>query len=89
MSLKRCEVEDVQRRMMKFYYDLSPEQRKSDAISGEPTGMCDVGKSLFDGFCEDPFKNPQFVHHFGVEPEFGGCTTCRDAFLKYLFSITN
>jgi hypothetical protein len=72
-----------QKMLMEFYYNLSTEKRKQKGI---PENLCEKGKTMFENFCEDPFKHTEFLHHFGVRPEHGGCKTCHDAFFEYLES---
>lgn len=79
------EQKELTRRWTNFLIDLTPEERKSSVLAGEPN-LCDQGKKMFGEYCDNPKENIQFLTHFGAKP---GCEQCHDAFLKHLWLVTD
>lgn len=82
-----AELRSLVRKLNKFF-DLTPEQRKKSPLVGEPKGMCEIGKELFERFCNDPSNNREFMVHYDAT-RCDGCVVCRVAFLRHLLLVVD
>ena len=87
-KLSSSEMEDLVRRFNKFFSVLDPDERRSSLLLGEPRGMCEAGRALFESFCQDPENRREFLRHYD-QTRPGGCRQCLESFLRHLFLVTD
>ncbi|MBI4156080.1 MAG: hypothetical protein HY507_02500 [Candidatus Zambryskibacteria bacterium] len=83
-TLAPSEPKSLERRLDQFFNRLSAEERKSHPTFGPPQGMCEAGKILYEESCEKRSNMTFPSHYMG-----GKCPQCKEAFLKYLFLVTD